>query len=143
MLSQKSPIPSPPLPYPPTPTFWPWHSPVLGHIKFSDLGLKYSFLDIRTAIPACFLVIFAWSMFSCPVILRWCLSLKVSCVSSKQQKDGSCFLIHSAELCLCVCAFLSIYLFTLHHNHNPITPLFPVPSSHPFSHFLLPFSPYP
>jgi hypothetical protein len=34
MLSQKSPIPSPPLPYPPTPTFWPWRSPVLGHIKF-------------------------------------------------------------------------------------------------------------
>jgi hypothetical protein len=23
------------LPYPPTPTFWPWHSPVLGHIKFA------------------------------------------------------------------------------------------------------------
>jgi hypothetical protein len=22
------------LPSPPTPTFWPWHSPVLGHIKF-------------------------------------------------------------------------------------------------------------
>jgi hypothetical protein len=34
MLSQKSPIPSPPLPYPPIPIFWPWHSPVLGHIKF-------------------------------------------------------------------------------------------------------------
>jgi hypothetical protein len=24
----------PPLPYPPTPTSWPWRSPVLGHIKF-------------------------------------------------------------------------------------------------------------
>jgi hypothetical protein len=36
MLSQKSPIPSPALlPYPPTPTSWPWHSPVLGHIKFA------------------------------------------------------------------------------------------------------------
>jgi hypothetical protein len=23
------------LPYPPTPTSWPWHSPVLGHIKFA------------------------------------------------------------------------------------------------------------
>jgi hypothetical protein len=23
------------LPYPPTPASWPWHSPVLGHIKFS------------------------------------------------------------------------------------------------------------
>jgi hypothetical protein len=24
----------PPTPLPPIPTFWPWHSPVLGHIKF-------------------------------------------------------------------------------------------------------------
>jgi hypothetical protein len=37
MLSQKSPIPSPtPLPYPPIPTFWPWRSPVLEHIKFAE-----------------------------------------------------------------------------------------------------------
>jgi hypothetical protein len=36
MPSQKSPIPSPCLlPYPLTPTSWPWHSPVLGHIKFA------------------------------------------------------------------------------------------------------------
>jgi hypothetical protein len=35
MLSQKSPITSPTIPYPPTPTFWPWRSPVLGHIKFA------------------------------------------------------------------------------------------------------------
>jgi hypothetical protein len=27
------PYPPPPLPYPPIPNFWPWHSPVLGHIK--------------------------------------------------------------------------------------------------------------
>ena len=26
----------PPLPYPPTPTSWPWRSPVLGHITFED-----------------------------------------------------------------------------------------------------------
>jgi hypothetical protein len=42
MLSQKSPIPSPPLPYPPIPIFWPWRSPVLGHIKFACLmGLSF------------------------------------------------------------------------------------------------------
>ena len=35
MLSQKSPIPSSPLPYPPTPTSWPWCSSVLRHIKFA------------------------------------------------------------------------------------------------------------
>jgi hypothetical protein len=41
MLSQKSPI-HPPLPYPSTPTFWPWRSPVLGHIKFaSPMGLSF------------------------------------------------------------------------------------------------------
>jgi hypothetical protein len=36
MLSQKSPIHTPPalLPNPPTSTFWPWHSPVLGHMIF-------------------------------------------------------------------------------------------------------------
>jgi hypothetical protein len=40
MLSRKSLIPSPPplLPYPPTPTSWPWCSPVLGHIKFANQG---------------------------------------------------------------------------------------------------------
>jgi hypothetical protein len=33
----KSPLYSPPalLPYTPTPTSWPWLSPVLGHIKFA------------------------------------------------------------------------------------------------------------
>ena len=36
MLSRKFPISSPTLlPYPPTPTSWPWHSSVLGHIKFA------------------------------------------------------------------------------------------------------------
>jgi hypothetical protein len=37
------PHPPPPhtLPYPPIPIFWPWHSPVLGHIKFaSPMGLS-------------------------------------------------------------------------------------------------------
>jgi hypothetical protein len=42
MLSQKSPTLTPPIPYPPTPPFWPWHSPVLGHIKFaSPKGLSF------------------------------------------------------------------------------------------------------
>jgi hypothetical protein len=30
MLSQKSPIPTPPIPYSPTPPFWPWRYPVRG-----------------------------------------------------------------------------------------------------------------
>ena len=46
MLSQKYPIPSPT--HTPTPTFWPWHSPVLGHIKFaSPMGLFFHWWLIR------------------------------------------------------------------------------------------------
>jgi hypothetical protein len=44
MLSQKSPILFHPLPYTPTPPFWPWRSPVLGHIKFAswmDLSFQW------------------------------------------------------------------------------------------------------
>jgi hypothetical protein len=36
MISPKPPCPSPALlPNPPTPTSWPWHSPVLGHMIFT------------------------------------------------------------------------------------------------------------
>jgi hypothetical protein len=36
------PYPPAQLPYPPIPTFWPWCSPVLGHIKFaSPMGLSF------------------------------------------------------------------------------------------------------
>jgi hypothetical protein len=48
VLSQKFPIPSPPLPYPPIPIFWPWHSPVLGHIKFAcPMGLSFQWWPTR------------------------------------------------------------------------------------------------
>jgi hypothetical protein len=48
MLSQKSPIPTPPIPYPPTPPFWPWRSPVLGHIKFAcPMGLSFQWWPTR------------------------------------------------------------------------------------------------
>ena len=51
MLSQKSPIPTPPLPYPPTPPFWPWCSPVLGHIKFaSPMGLSFQWWPTRPSL---------------------------------------------------------------------------------------------
>jgi hypothetical protein len=36
----KVPYACPPLPYPPTPTSWPCHSPVLGHIKPPYLVLE-------------------------------------------------------------------------------------------------------
>ena len=42
MLSQKSPIPSPHFPTHPFPFFWPWRSPILGHIKFAcPMGLSF------------------------------------------------------------------------------------------------------
>jgi hypothetical protein len=48
MLSQKSSILTSPIPYPPTPTFWPWGSPVLGHIKFaSPMGLSLQWWPTR------------------------------------------------------------------------------------------------
>jgi hypothetical protein len=48
MLSQESPMPSHPLPYQPTPTFWPWCSPVLGHIKFANpMGLSFQWWPTR------------------------------------------------------------------------------------------------
>jgi hypothetical protein len=48
LLSQKSPIPFPPLPYPPTLTFWPWRSPVLGHTKFAcPMGLSFQWWPTR------------------------------------------------------------------------------------------------
>ena len=48
MISQKSPIPSPTLPYPPIPKFWPWRSPVLGYIKFvCPMGLSFQWWLIR------------------------------------------------------------------------------------------------
>ena len=44
----KSPPYLPPYPYPPTPTFWPWRSPVLGHIKFaSPMGPSFQWWPTR------------------------------------------------------------------------------------------------
>ena len=37
-----------PLPHPPTPTSWPWHSPVLRHIKFAlPMGLSFHLWPTR------------------------------------------------------------------------------------------------
>jgi hypothetical protein len=67
MLSQKFPTP-PPLPYPPIPIFWPWRSPVLGHIKFaSPMGLSFQWWPTRPSFdtyPACVLD-GDWWLFRC------------------------------------------------------------------------------
>jgi hypothetical protein len=44
----KSPSYPPQLPHPPTPPFWPWRSPVLGHIKFAcPMGLSFQWWPTR------------------------------------------------------------------------------------------------
>ena len=63
-------------------------------------SLKSVLLAIRIATPACFLGPFYRKVFSQLIILRKYLSLKLRCVSCMQQKDGSCFCIHSVSLCL-------------------------------------------
>jgi hypothetical protein len=36
------------LPHPPTPTSWPWHSPILRHIKFArPMGLSFHWWPTR------------------------------------------------------------------------------------------------
>jgi hypothetical protein len=50
-------VPPPlPLPYPPIPTSWPWHSPVLRHIKFAiPRGLSFQWWPTRLfkGMPSC------------------------------------------------------------------------------------------
>jgi hypothetical protein len=44
----------PPLPYRPTPTSWPWRSPVLGHIKFArPMGLSFHWWPTRPSSDTC------------------------------------------------------------------------------------------
>ena len=73
-----------------------WPSPSL----LIDFSLKSFFLDIRIATPTCFLCLFEWKTFSQPFTLSRCLSLCLRCVSCKQQNVGSCYCIHSRNLCL-------------------------------------------
>lgn len=56
-------------------------------LSFLSFNLKSLLSDIMIVLPACFLVPFEWSTFIHPFILRWCLSLKIRRVSSRQQID--------------------------------------------------------
>jgi hypothetical protein len=54
MLSQKSLIPSPPIPYPPTSISWPWCSPILRQIKFArPMGLSFHWWATRPSSDTC------------------------------------------------------------------------------------------
>jgi hypothetical protein len=53
MLSQKVPHIHPPIPFPPTPPFWPWCSPVLGHLKLaSPMVLSFHWWPTRPSFDA-------------------------------------------------------------------------------------------
>ena len=100
MLSQKSPIPSPPLPYPPIPIFWPWHSPVLGHIKFvCPMGLSFQWwttrpsfdnMQLESRAPGYWLSLKFMSFFMILILICVCV-----CV------------------CVCICAYIYFIYYCL------------------------------
>ena len=66
MLSWKFPIFSPTmLPCPPTPTSWPWHSPVLGHMKFARPKVLSSQWWLTRPSSATYLGDFIWYIDTC------------------------------------------------------------------------------
>ena len=73
------------------------HDATLSYL--SNFGFKCILLDVRMAIPTCFLGQLCLENLIQP--LR-CLSLMLKNLSWMQQKDGSCFCIHSITLCLCI-----------------------------------------
>ena len=60
---------------------------------------------MMTAIPAFFYFLFAWNIFFHLLTFTLYVSLGLKWVSFRQNLYGSCFLIHSAHLCLLVGAF--------------------------------------
>ena len=80
-----------------------------------DFSLKSILLDIRIATPVSFLGSLDWYIFSQPFIWRWCLSLRLRCVSCMYKKDRFCFHIQSVSLCLFIGELNS---FTLRDINN-------------------------
>jgi hypothetical protein len=72
MLSQKSPIPSPPLPYPPTPTFWPWRSPSGAYKVYpEDVPTSKKETCSTMFIAALFIIARSWKEPRCPSTEEW------------------------------------------------------------------------
>ena len=61
--------------------------------------------DMSIATPAFFSCPFAWKICFQPLIFRLCTSSVLRWVSCRQHMCGSCFLIHSAILCLLIAGF--------------------------------------
>lgn len=63
-----------------------------------NFGWKSIFLITKISTEACFLEPFVWKIFLQPFTLRQKLSLFLRYVSALQQRNGSCFHIHSVTL---------------------------------------------
>ena len=72
---------------------------------FMALLWKSILSDVSIATPAFLSCPFAWEIYFQPFPFSLCMSFVLRCVSCRQHMCGSCFLIHSAILCLLIGAF--------------------------------------
>ena len=72
---------------------------------FMALLLKCILTDMSIGTPAFFSCPFAWKICFQPFTLSLCRSFVLRWVSCRQHMCGSCFLIHSAILCLLIGSF--------------------------------------
>ena len=72
---------------------------------FMALLWKYILSHMSIATPAFFPCPFAWKIYFQPFNFSLCKSFVLRWVSCRQNMCGSCFLIHSAILCLLIGAF--------------------------------------
>ena len=106
----------------------------LSFLKWSSgslymaLFLKSTLCNMSIATPASFPCPFAWKICVQPFTFSLCRSFVLRWVSCRQHMCGSCFLIHSAILCLLIGAF--------NHLHLPLLSI--VRYSLPFFPFCVP-----
>jgi hypothetical protein len=109
----KSPPYPPPLPYPPIPTFWPWRSPVLGHINFaSPMGLSFQWWLTRPSFDT-----YAARVKSSRVLVSsyCCCTYRVADLFSSLVTFSSSSIGGPVSIHLCVC-YLKVYSCKLFHR---------------------------
>ena len=74
-------------------------------VPFYGLCFEVYFVRYKYCYPALFSCLFAWNIFFQPFTFSLCKSFVLRWVSCRQHMCGSCFLIHSATLCLLIGAF--------------------------------------
>ena len=101
---------------------------------FMDLLWKSILSDMSIATPAFFSCPFAWNICFQPYTFSLCRSSVLRWVSCRQHMCGSCFLIHSAVLCLLIGAFNPFTLLLIGSYSLPFFPTC-VPLSFSFPSF--------